>query len=196
MKNLFKFGFFALLAFAFAACETEMIERFDIYSFEQGGYMRTVSSNGTGSCAPICNAFNVSRANMAGSRVEMIWEAVTPNFGANFDRYETVIRFVDNTPANGNNSKPDQAFRTYNASQFAPDATTKYPRLTVSFTGKELQDAMALTDAQLSTNDRFEIRAKMFLKDGKVFDATNTGVNITGGAFYNSPFLYRITLQN
>jgi hypothetical protein len=36
----------------------------------------------------------------------------------------------------------------------------------------------------------------MFLKDGRSFDRSNTGVNITGGAFYNSPFFYRVNIAN
>lgn len=192
MKNIFKFGVL-LFALALTACETEMIERFDEFSFEHGAYMRTVRGNGA---SVISTTFSVSKANMTGTKMEQVLEAVTPNFGANFDRYEMTIAFVDATPANGNNSKPAQAFRTLASNQFTPDGQTKYPRFTLSVTGKEMMDALGLTVDQITAGDRFEFSARMFLKDGRVFDRTNTGANITGGAFYNSPFFYRANIAN
>jgi len=187
MKNIFKLGAL-LLAVVLTACETEMIERFDEFNFEQGGYMRTVT--------PLSTTFTVSKANMAGTKLEMVLEAVTPNFGAEFDRYEMSIAFVDATPANGSNSRTAVAFKTYASSQFTPDAQTKSPRLSVSIPGKEKQDKFGLTDAQISATDRFEITATMFLKNGKSYNRSNTSVNITGGAFYNSPFFYRVNIGN
>jgi hypothetical protein len=59
-----------------------------------------------------------------------------------------------------------------------------------------MQDALKLTADQIATGDRFEIRAKMKLKDGKVFDAANSIGDIVGGAFYSSPFLYRANVVN
>lgn len=187
MKTIFKICALALTC-AFAACETEMIERFDEFSFDNGGYMRTVT--------PLSTTFTVSKANMTGTKMEMVLEAVTPDQGANFDRYEMRIRFVDATAANGNNSKAEAAFKSFAASQYAKDPQTGYPRLTVSVTGKEMMDVLALTDAQVSSGDRFEITATMFLKDGRSFNASNTGADIRGGAFYNSPFFYRVNIGN
>jgi len=108
MKNLLKIGML-LSAFFLVSCETEMVERLDEFSFEQGGYMRTV----TPFPIPI---FSVSKANMAGTNMTMVLEAVTPNAGANFDTYEMVIRFLDNTPANGSNARTVVALKTLNAS--------------------------------------------------------------------------------
>jgi hypothetical protein len=187
MKNIIKFVcLFAVIAFS--SCETEMIERLDEFNFEQGGYMRTVT--------PLTNVFTVSKANMPGTKMEILAEAVTPDFGALFSTYDLVIRYVDATPANGNASKADATFKSYPASAYAKDATTGYPRATISITGKEMQDALKLADADISSGDRFEIRATMRLTNGKAFNAVNTGVNITGGAFYSSPFFYRINVGN
>lgn len=188
MKNIIKVGLL-LAVFAFAACETEMIERFDEFSFEQGGYMRTVTPY------PVsATTFKVSKANMTGTKMELVAEAVTPNSGALFSSYDLVVRFVDATAANGNNSKADVALKSYAASAYAKDPNTGYPRATLSVTGKEMQDKLGLTDDQVSSGDRFEVRATMRLTDGKSFTASNTGVNITGGAFYSSPFFYRVNV--
>ena len=42
--------------------------------------------------------------------------------------------------------------------------------------------------------DRFEVVATMVLSDGRKFTLTNTGPDITGGAFYSSPFFYRVNV--
>lgn len=177
------------ITFAFLSCETEMIERLDEFSFEQGGYMRTVTPY------PVAaTTFKVSKANMAGTKMELVAEAVTPNNGADFASYDLVVRFVDGTPANGKNDKADVALKVYPASAYTKDPTTGYPRATLSATGKEMQDVLKLADSEVATGDRFEIRGTMRLVDGKSFNATNTSVNITGGAFYSSPFFYRVNV--
>lgn len=169
-----------------ASCETEMIDRLDEFGLEQGGYIRTVT--------PLTNVFSLSKANMTGTKMEIVAEAVTPEFGALFSSYDLVVRFVDATPDNGNNSKPDAALRSIPASAFSKDPVTNYPRLTITITGKQAQDALALTDAQISSGDRFEVRGTMRLTNGRSFNANNTGANITGGAFYSSPFFYRLNI--
>lgn len=186
MKNSIKFLlFFAVLAFA--SCETEMIERFDEFNFEQGGYMRQVTP------FPLGN-FTVSKANMAGTKIEFLAEAVTPDAGALFSSYDLVVRFVDRT--GGTSSKPDVALKSIPASAYAKDATTGYPRATITITGKEMQDKLGLADADISATDRFEVRGTMKLTNGKSYNAANTGVNITGGAFYSSPFLHTAVVAN
>ncbi|MFN4144793.1 MAG: hypothetical protein ACK4GN_03135 [Runella sp.] len=175
----------------FAACKTEMIERLPEFSLEQGGYMRTVTP------FPVsATTFSVSRANMSGTRMEAVLEAVTPEKGARFASYDLSVRFVDATPANGNNSTQVVALRSIPASAYTKDAQTGYPRHTLIITGTELLTATRVTTDQISNGDRFEVTATMKLTDGRAFNASNTGVNITGGAFYSSPFFYRINVVN
>lgn len=182
MKNSIKFLLF-FVVLSFASCETEIVERFDEFNFEQGGYMRQVTP------FPVGN-FTISKANVAGTKIEFLAEAVTPNSGALFASYDLVVRFVDRTAANGNSSKTDVALKSIPASAYAKDPTTGYPRATITITGKEMQDKLGLTDANISETDRFEVRGTMKLTNGKAYNAANTGVNITGGAFYSSPFLH------
>ena len=172
-----------LAVLAFTSCETEMIERFDEFSFEQGGYMRQVTP------FPVGN-FTVSKANMAGTKIEFVAEAVTPDAGALFSSYDLVVRFVDNTKDNGSNSKTDVTLKSIPASSYAKDPTTGYPRATITITGKEMQDKLGLTDDQVAEKDQFEVRGTMKLTNGKSFNAANSGANLTG-AFYSSPFLHR-----
>ncbi|TDB61413.1 hypothetical protein [Arundinibacter roseus] len=190
MKYIKQLSLVALLGVMVMGCESPLAEeKLDEFNLEQGGYMRIVTP------FPVNNAtFNVSKANLGGTKLELVHEAVTPSKGANFAQYELVIRFVDATPANGTNNVADKAFRTIAASTFSADPVTGYPRATMTITGQEALTAVGLTADQISAGDRFEFRGTMKLTDGRAFNALNTGANITGGPFYSSPFFYRINV--
>ena len=168
-----------------------MVDKLDELNLETGGYMRTVTPY------PVATAtFSVSKANMAGTKMEAVLEAVTPDKGALFSSYDLTVKFVDATPANGNKSTSDVTLRSIPASAYTKDATTGYPRHTLVITGADVLTATKLTAADISSGDRFEISATMKLTNGKAFNATNTGPDITGGAFYSSPFFYRLNVGN
>lgn len=133
---------------------------------------------------------------MAGTKMEAVLEAVTPDKGALFSSYDLSIRFIDTTPGNGDKTTTVRPLRSIPASTYSKDATTGYPRHTLIITGTEALTASGLTAADISTGDRFEVTAVMRLTNGKAFTASNTGVNITGGAFYSSPFFYRLNVVN
>ncbi len=174
---------FSLLAIA---CETEIVERIDEFNLEQGGYMRIVTPY------PVTTpTFKVSKKNMGGTKAEMVNEAVTLEKGAFFSSYDLEIRFNGGTTATTTAYK---TFRSIPASSYAKDPTTGYPRHTLVITGAEALTAMALDTAAIKTGNKFEFRATMKLSNGKSFNADNTGVNITGGAFYSSPFFYTLNV--
>ena len=110
--------------------------------------------------------------------------------------YELVIKFEDKSAANGDKSTINKPLKSYAASQFTTDATTGYPRATVVITGAEALTATGITAADITKGDYFTITGTMILSNGKKYNAANTGVNITGGAFYSSPFLYRINVAD
>ena len=173
-----------------ASCKSSLENpRLDEQNFETGGYMRIVTpypfGNGTA---------NVSLANMAGTKLEVLHEAVTPDQGAQFASYDLVIRFVDKTPDNGTNNVDDKPLRSIASSTFTKDPQTNYPRATMTITGQEALTASGLAIGKLAAGDYFEVRGTMKLSDGRTFSAANTGSNILGGAFYSSPFLYRINV--
>ncbi len=173
-----------------ASCKSSLENpRLEEQKFETGGYMRIVTpypfGNGTA---------NVSLANMAGTKLEVLHEAVTPDQGAQFASYDLVIRFVDKTPDNGTNNVDDKPLRSIASSTFTKDPQTNYPRATMTITGQEALTASGLALDKLAAGDYFEVRGTMKLSDGRSFSAANTGSNIKGGAFYSSPFLYRINV--
>ena len=176
---------FLVLAMVGMACKTEIVERIDEFNLEQGGYMRIVTP------FPVTSAtFKVSKKNVAGSKAEMQNEAVTIQSGALFSSYDLEIRYV------GATTTAYKAFRSIPASAYAKDATTGYPRHTLTITGTEAMTAMALDTSKMVAGNKFEIKATMKLSNGKSFNADNTGVNITGGAFYSSPFLYTLNVTD
>lgn len=192
MKYLKILSLFSLMGLGAIGCKSPLAnDRLNELEFEKGGYMRIFSP------FPVLAAtFKVSKADLAGTKLELLHEAVTRGGGELFASYELVIRFVDSTPANGSNPVADRPLRTIAASTFTKNATTGYPQATMIITGQEALTASGLTADQISAGDRFEVRGTMVLTDGKRFNAANTGTNITGGAFYSSPFFYRINVAN
>lgn len=188
MKNWLILTIMSLLALA---CKTDMVSKLDVKDFENAGYMRTVTPYPAGN-----STFSISKANMSGTKMEFVAEAVTPNQGALFSSYELTIKFVDTTPSNGTATTATLPLKTIAASSFTKDAATGYPRATITITGAEALTATKLTAADVTSGDRFEINGTMKLTDGKSFSAANTGANITGGAFYSSPFFYRLNVVN
>ena len=165
------------------ACKTEMVDKLNDFGLDQGGYMRIVTPY------PVTTpTFKVSKKDMAGTKAEMVNEAVTLEKGARFANYDLEIRFV------GATTTDYKTFRSIPASSYAKDPTTGYPRHTLVITGAEALTAMSLDTSKIIKGNKFEIRATMKLTDGKSFNAANTGVNITGGAFYSSPFFYTLNV--
>lgn len=186
MKYIKLIPFILTLGLFAIACKTEMVEKLDDFNLDHGGYMRIVTPY------PVTTpTFKVSKANMAGTKAEMVNEAVTPEKGGLFANYDLEIRFNGGTTATTTTYK---AFRSIPASSYAKDPTTGYPRHTLTITGAEAMTAMALDTSKIARGNKFEIRATMKLTDGKAFNADNTGVNITGGAFYSSPFFYTLNV--
>lgn len=189
MKFISKIIAIGAICTSLIACETEMVERIDEFGLEQGGYIRQVTP------FPV-TAFTVKLSDLTGTKMEFLAEAVTPNGGSLFASYDLTVGFVDATPANGTNTKTPVVLKSIPASSFAMFVESGYPRATITVTGKEAADALKLTAAEMAAGDRFEVRGTMKLTNGKSFTASNTGANITGGAFYSSPFFHRINIAN
>lgn len=188
MKKIISFLFVGL---AIAACQTDIISHLDDKTLENGGYMRTVTPYPAGN-----STFSVSKANLSGTKLELVAEAVTPDAGAQFAAYDLSIAFVDATPSNGTKSVAAVALKSLTPTNFTKDATTGYPRTTLTITGTEALSAVKLANTDITASDYFTVTGVMRLTNGKTYSAANTGANITGGAFYSSPFTYRINVAN
>ena len=176
---------------AMVSCETEIIDKIDVFSLQTGAYMRTV--------APwplnVANGIVFSKAGLPAANVKLTIEAVDPQQGSTLSSYDLTVRFVDNTPANGTMSKAYTVLESLPASSFTKDAASGYPRRDLTFTAANLMTKLGLTAADISSGDSFEVLAVMRLTDGRSFTDVNSGAEIKGGAYYKSPFFYRITVN-
>ncbi|MCE7041890.1 hypothetical protein [Dyadobacter sp. CY312] len=181
----------AFMLLGVLSCKTELIDKIDVFALETGAYMRTV--------APwplnIANGIVYSKAALGDGNVKMTIEAVDPKQGTLFTSYDLTVRFVDNSTANGNMSKPYTALESLPASSFTKDATTGYPRREMTLPASTILTKLGLTAADVSAGDYFEVHAVMQLSDGRSFTDVNSGGEIKGGAYYKSPFFYRITVN-
>ncbi|HEV7381894.1 MAG TPA: hypothetical protein VGN64_18985 [Dyadobacter sp.] len=181
----------AFMLLGVMSCKTELIDKIDVFSLQTGAYMRTV--------APwplnVANGIVYSKAALASGSVKLTLEAVDPQQGSMLSTYDLTVRFVDNTTANGNSSKAYTALDSYPASSFTKDVVTGYPRREMTLTATELMSRLGLTAADVAAGDVFEVHAVMTLADGRSFTDTNSGSEIKGGAYYKSPFFYRITVN-
>lgn len=189
MKHLKIYSILLVLGLLVGACKTEMIEPIDLNALETGGYIRTVSPYPVSS-----SSFTYKVSAIATSKMEFLAEAVTPNFGALFSSYDLVIKFVDATPANGTKTTAQLTLKSIPASSFTKDPTSGYPRATIAITATEALAATKLAASDISVGDSFEITGTMKLTNGQSYTNTNTGPNITGGAFYSSPFFYKVNV--
>ncbi|MEA5428800.1 hypothetical protein [Arcicella lustrica] len=189
MKNILKYSILMICGLVILACKTEIVEPIDLDALETGGYVRTVSPYPVSS-----STFNYKITDMGGTKMEIVAEAVTPNKGADFASYELFVKFVDATASNGTKTTSILPLKTILASAFTKDAITGYPRATITVTGIEALAASKLVIGDIAAGDRFEITGTMKLTNGKTYNAANTGANITGGAFYSSPFFYRVNV--
>jgi hypothetical protein len=191
MKHLKISLSFLFLSLFVLSCETEMIEKLDLDNLENGAYMRNMSPWPQ-------NTLGFSKATLATAQINVTLEVVDPQNGALFDSYDLTARFVDRTTGNGTNNVPfaTTPYLSVKSTSFALNAVSGRPQAVMSLKAADLMTALGLTDAQVAATDQFEINAVMKLKDGRSFNAANTGVNITGGAYYRSPFFYRITVGN
>lgn len=125
----------------------------------------------------------------ANAKFEVTVEIQDPKNGADTDKIDVYASFKDNFPADGNNSKTEVLIKTISASQFFA-GTRELPFAIIVVTAAELKSKLVLTDAQYTGGDQFIIRLSQVMKDGRVFTNTNANANITGGAYFSSPFRY------
>lgn len=81
--------------------------------------------------------------------------------------------------------------KTFAPTDFPKSTQTNLPRADISVPLAEILGTLGLAADSLSTNDSFLFQWELELTDGQIFDENNSDGNITGGAFYNSPFRWQ-----
>jgi hypothetical protein len=177
-----------VLGLLVGACKTEMVEPIDLNALETGGYIRTVSPY------PVsASSFTFKTSALSTSKMEFLAEAITPTLGL-FSSYDLVIKVCRCNSCQWYQNYGSGCFEEYSSFKFYKDPTSGYPRATISVSASEALTATKLTASDISVGDSFEITGTMKLTNGKTYTNTNTGPNITGGAFYSSPFFYKVNV--
>ncbi len=145
-----------------------------------GAYMRTISIQAPGTY----NLFD-----LANSTFTITVEYVDPAKGALLDSYDIYGL------KRGASGATDEFFiKSIPRTAFSPDPESGYLRTTFSISYNEAKAAIGFDDSDVEGGDTFEYRAVLKLTDGREYSFNNSGVAITGGAFYRSPFLYRVNV--
>ena len=102
--------------------------------------------------------------------------------------------FKDNLEDNVNNSK-DEVLILTKKSEDLTVSDFNLPQLDFSAT---LEDALTnnnLSTGQYNGGDSFSFRFEVELTDGRIFTNSNVTGTVSGGSFYQSPFIYTVNLQ-
>ena len=91
---------------------------------------------------------------------------------------------------NGETVIEDVLIKEIPASSFGVSENHGLPFGDVYATYSEIASAMGLNDDNVLPGDVVIIRLELVLTDGRTFSSNNTGVSVTGGAYFNSPFLF------
>ncbi len=145
-----------------------------------GAYMRTIAIEPPGT-------FNLF--DLANSRFTITVEYVDGAGGNLLDSYD-----IYGKKRRGTSETAEAFIKSIPRSAFSPDPGTGYLRATFSITYNEVKAAIGFDDSDVEGGDSFDFRADLRLTDGRVYNASNTGTDITGGAFFRSPFFYRVNV--
>ena len=180
------------LIFAVAvACEVNT-EKFpsnpdELHSPENtGGFLRTSILQG--------GAFDLQ--NLGTQSFVVVLEADDAMDGDMLESVDFYVAFTDNAADEiGDIDETADPILTVDGSEFTEDPDTGLPRDTISVDAQTIVSALGLqiSDFDLNkVNSSFDLRWELHLTNGKTFTTENSGSNVTGGAFFSSPFSQRI----
>jgi len=109
--------------------------------------------------------------------------------GGLFESVDVNVTFVDQTPDNGETVAEDVYVSTTPASNFTT-GERGLPVGDVVVTYGEIASALGLNSSNVLPGDVLTFRLTVNLTDGRSFSNTNSGSNILGSAYFNSPFSY------
>ena len=155
--------------------------------FDTGAYLRTIDRTST--------TFNYF--DMASSTFALTLEAVDSEDGASVETVDINVQHrrlitgvgLEYTPAAG-----PVTVKTISASDFAPNADSRFLRTSFVITAAEALAAVGLTEADIEGGDVFEFSVELHDKYGRTFNRENVSGNIAGAPFYDSPFQYFVSV--
>jgi len=178
MKNIFK-AFLALMvvAVSFNSCEDSNNTIDEVFGFETGAILRTISVNNA-----LLNSSDPS------TEFSVTVEEQDEQDGNLLESVDVYVTIRDLTVGNGTTPPSESLVKTYPAADFTT-GPVGLPRITATATFGEATTAMGLTSADYSPGDIYVMELRVNLTDGRTYGASSAAGIITGG-FFSSPFKY------
>ncbi len=189
MKNIVKIFMLGLL-FSFASCsdsEALIDNVLDTVNTETGGIVRTVVS------FPDL----VSLTNPANNTINSTIEVQQGNgtFVPDFKEVRAYVRLYLDQDLNEAVTTddgveiPEQLLDTYEASTFEV-SSNGLPRRDISIATQGIVDLYP--NSTLAPPRFIALRLELEMNDGTIYTNTDVGPNVSGGLYFNAPYLYRV----
>jgi hypothetical protein len=187
MKMLrYSFGLLASALIFLSSCRDFVEPNVPYSEFDTGAYLRTIARTST--------TFNFF--NLPASKFALTLEAVDIEDGKTVQTVEIRVRHRRLIPGVGLRYTPqnDVVVKTLQASDFQPNADSRFLRASFEVTAAQAIAAAGLTAAQIEGGDVFEFRLVLNDKFGRTFSSNNVTTNVAGAPFYASPFQYPVSV--
>ena len=182
----YSFGLMATALIFLSSCRDFVEPRIPYATFDTGAYLRTIARTST--------TFNFF--DLANSKFALTIEAVDIEDGKTVQTVEIRVRHRRLIPGVGLKYTPtsDALVKTLQASDFAPNADSRFLRASFQVTSTEALAAVGLSAAEIKGGDVFEFRLVLNDKFGRRFSSDNVTTNVGGAPFYASPFQYPVSV--
>ena len=182
----YSFGLMATALIFLSSCRDFVEPRIPYATFDTGAYLRTIARTST--------TFNFF--DLANSKFALTLEAVDIEDGKTVQTVEIRVRHRRLIPGVGLKYTPtsDALVKTLQASDFGPNADSRFLRASFQVTSTEAIAAVGLTAADIKGGDVFEFRLVLNDKFGRRFSSDNVTTNVGGAPFYASPFQYPVSV--
>ncbi len=182
----YSFGLMATALIFLSSCRDFVEPRIPYATFDTGAYLRTIARTST--------TFNFF--DLANSKFALTLEAVDIEDGKTVQTVEIRVRHRRLIPGVGLKYTPtsDALVKTLQASDFGPNADSRFLRASFQVTATEAIAAVGLTSADIQGGDVFEFRLVLNDKFGRRFSSDNVTTNVGGATFYSSPFQYPVSV--
>lgn len=163
------------------SCEDETknpLYNLDAESIETGAYFRAINYGGT-----------INLLNLEDSSYSIQGELVTPENGADTENIELWVEFKDRSTETSDDSVSSTFINSVDVSTLALNSNG-FPKHTFSMSIPEVLEALNLDSSLISGGDQILFQIIIKMKNGRVFEADNTGDSIRGELFFLSNFEY------
>lgn len=144
--------------------------------FETGVYLRTITP-----------PTNVNFFALSSARFTLVVEAVDEQDGNLVQEVDVYVR-----RRRLNTVTTEAKVTTVPKTAFASNPDSKYLRATIDIPVSQALTAMGFTNADINGGDFLEWRLDLLDTKGRRYTNSNVSTDIVGGAFYASPFFYRV----